>query len=74
MEKILLHFTIFQKTLEEEEDLVVGSGGGRRPARSLLTSYTMSSAFGNNRLANLRAAFSVSLNTLWLSDMEHFGS
>jgi len=51
-----------EKTLEEEEDLVVGSGGGRRPARSLLTSYTMSSAFGNNRLANLRAAFSSGYN------------
>jgi len=45
-------------SIAEEEELLVGNTSGKRPSRSLLTSYSMSaSAFGSNRLENLKSAF-----------------
>ncbi|XP_065664936.1 ATP-dependent RNA helicase DDX42 isoform X2 [Hydra vulgaris] len=49
--------------LADEEELTVGNSGGKRPSRSLLTSYAMSStAFGSNRLNNLKSAFATGYN------------
>jgi len=52
-----------ETSIADEEELVVGNSAGRRASRSLLTSYSMSaSAFGTNRLGNLKAAFSTGYN------------
>lgn len=49
--------------IADEEELLVGNSAGKRPSRSLLTSYSMTaSAFGNNRLQNLKSAFSTGYN------------
>lgn len=56
-----------QGTIAEEEELLVGNSAGKRPSRSLLTSYSMSaSAFGTSRLDNLKSAFKVSFSLLFV--------
>lgn len=50
-------------SLADEEELTVGNSAGKRPSRSLLTSYSMSaSTLGNNRLANIKSAFKCGYN------------
>lgn len=45
-------------SLAEEEELLVGNSSGKRPSKSLLTSYSMSAAaMGSSRLENLKTAF-----------------
>jgi len=50
-------------SLEDEEDIFSSNQSGKRPSRSLLTSYSMSaSAFGTGRLQNLKTAFATGYN------------